>query len=183
MRGVAPCLFALVGLCFTQSSATAGSVSDALASFGLIGNWSPNCAQDPNDPNSREEGGKLPVRWTYSLEGWSSGMLTKKMRTSIGLNVSRQELQQAQKITADKIKYTTLVVSFQSGNGLEQKSRHASTTSVVQMANDKITVVSEVTGDGFIYVENGMLIIRMPKDGQLVETNRTPFGMFERCLN
>lgn len=173
----------LAGSCVSQS-ALAGSVTDALQDFGLLGAWSPNCAQNPEDLSLRPEAGIVPVRWIYSPGIISTPTLTLLQLLRQGLMTTRLEIKTAEQITADEIKYRTFHISAQLGYNTEQSFPNPmSVTTVVEKVNDKITVVSQIAEDGTAYVERGLSIVRMADHGQMKEVNRIPFGIFKQCLN
>jgi hypothetical protein len=170
----------LAGSCVSQS-AIAGSATDALQDFGLIGAWSPNCAQIPEDLLLRPE---AAVRWIYSPGIISTPTLTLLQLLQQGLMTTRLEITTAERITADEIKYKTFHISAQLGGNTEQSFPNPmSVTTIVEKLNDKITVVSQIAEDGTAYVERGHSIVRMPEHGQMKEVNRIPFGIFKQCLN
>lgn len=172
----------VAGVCFGHS-AIAESASDALKGFGLVGSWSPNCAENPEDPSARVVAGKVPVRWIYATGYGSNPTLVMMTRLGNVLQTVRQEIVSAEQITSDKIKYRTVPISVKLGEQEKKVSSATFVTTVIEKVSDKITVFSQVNDDGAIYVENGISIVRMPDHGEMKEVNRIPFGTFEKCLH
>jgi hypothetical protein len=184
MRRLAALTIVLTALCGFQPYALADGVGSALKSFGLIGSWSLNCAQNPNEATSHAESGIVPTRWSYENSLISNPTLTIMQRQTTGINVAKKEIRSAQQITSDKLKYTDVTTSVRFADNPEQKPKsQILLTPVVQKLGEKITVISQVSDDGTVYVENGRAIVRFPKNGQMVETNRVPFGLFEKCFD
>jgi hypothetical protein len=166
----------------TQSAAA--SVSDALSAFGLIGSWSRNCAQNPNDLGARVENGIAPTRWSFMSSYVSNPTLVITQRPPTGLITTRFEINSAVQVTADKIKYGQILLSSKVGTAAENANPHPQLlTTVAQKMNDKMTITSQIGEDGTVYAENGFLVVRQPKNGQMVEVNRVPYGIFERCID
>jgi hypothetical protein len=181
-RALAP-IIAVASLLTLQSNAIAGSAGEALNEFGLIGSWSLNCAQNPND-SARAENGVIPTRWVYASSDLSNPTLVIYRHDPSLRLTSRFEIKSAVKITADKIKYTQIMISSKANENPEIKYPNAQLlTTVVQKVNDKITVLSQVGDDGTVYAENGLAVVRQPINGQMVEINRVPYGFLEKCLD
>jgi hypothetical protein len=175
---------ATLTLLVLQPNAIAASVSDALNGFGLLGAWSPNCAQNPSDPRSRQENAVRPTRWFYTPSSVSNPTLVIYQRHDNGLMRLWFEISSAAQITADKFKYDQVLLGTQlDENPKTDNPNRQVITTVLQRVNDKITLVSQIGDDGTVYVENGQTIVRQPRNGQMVEVTRVPYGVFERCLD
>ncbi len=163
-------------------SAFAGSVGDALKSFGLLGTWSPDCAQNPKDPLPNSPQPRVPLRFIYTTAYFAAPKLTRILHAPGALVVFEYEITSADIITASKLKYsqapTTVQFTTQFGVQPTQQSNELASNVVVEKVGEKMRIDEQINSEGTIVVREGI---------QLVGAKGAPVSIpepwFERCLD
>ena len=160
-RMAAPAIALLVVIVTTQplKAASDESVADAFKTFGLIGSWSPDCANDKS------------FRITFAVSTLGSVTLNQIVPTYQGIAI--YSIDSAVRVTDDKIKITFFIVkTISHGQSTEQDGR-----------NDKIQTVYIKTGNKIRVQDSQLVRTGVTRVRNATKSTGEPTEIMEKCLN
>jgi hypothetical protein len=163
----------LPGVAFSEDA------GDVLRSFGLLGTWSSDCSKDASDAGG-------PIRTTYTASPVGSPTKHTIVRVRDTIVNEEHEIQSADLVTEDKLKFTTVKtkLSFSSDKEVHAPANPPPYLSIVQKFGSRIRTMDLRSSDGSnVVIENGEMIFpNLNVDGNRF-TYRLPTPLLEKCLD